>query len=77
MKMHGDFSTTFIELIPKEDKLKSFENFRPIPLCNYIYKIISKFIVRTMKRVLSKQNSGEQCVFLEGRHIHEAVKITQ
>jgi hypothetical protein len=75
-KMLGAFNTTFIALIPKEDNLTSFEKFRPISLCNCIYKIISKVIARRLKRVLSKQISREQFGFLEGRQIHEAVEIT-
>jgi hypothetical protein len=76
-RMLGAFNTTFIARIPKEDNLTSFEKFRPISLCNCIYKIISKVISKRLKRVLSKQISGEQFGFLEGRQIHEVVEIAQ
>jgi hypothetical protein len=49
-KMLGAFNTTFIALIPKEDNQHLLKNFRPISLCNCIYKIISKVISRRLKR---------------------------
>jgi hypothetical protein len=51
-KTFGAFNTTFIALIPKVDNPTSFEKFRPISLCNCIYKIISNVIARRLKRVL-------------------------
>ena len=51
-KMYAIFNSTFIDLIPKTDSSKSFEGFRPIFLCNSIYKIIAKFILTRVKRVL-------------------------
>jgi hypothetical protein len=38
------FNSTFISLIPKSNNPCSFEQLRPISLCNAIYKIISKII---------------------------------
>jgi hypothetical protein len=64
-------------MIPKDDNPTSFEKFRPISLCNCIYKIISKVIARRLKRVLSRKISNEQFGFLEGRKIHEAIDIAQ
>jgi hypothetical protein len=71
------FQHKFYSIDSKDDNPTTFEKFKPISLCNCIYKIISKVIARILKRVLSKQISSEQFGFLEGRKIHEAVGIAQ
>ena len=73
--IHGPLNSTFTALIPKKDKPTSFEDFRPISLCNCIYKIIAKVIARRLKSVLSHHISSEQFGFLEGRQIHEAIGV--
>lgn len=40
---------TFIALIPKVNNLERVSNFRPISLCNVIYKIIIKVIANRLK----------------------------
>jgi hypothetical protein len=72
-KMLGYFNTNFLALIPKDDNPTSFEKFKPISLCNCIYKIISKVIVRRLKRVLSRKIFDEEFGFLI--KIHEAIGI--
>jgi hypothetical protein len=42
--IHDPFNATFLALIPKVDNPSTLEDFRPISLCNSIYKIISKII---------------------------------
>ena len=49
------FNSTLIALIPKIDLPKSFEYFRPISLCNFIYKIIRKIISLQIRKVLGEQ----------------------
>lgn len=44
---------TYIALIPKVNNLISASNFRPIDLCNVIYKIVSKVLVNRLKQILS------------------------
>ena len=61
------FNTTFIALIPKVDNPNSFEEFRPISLCNYIYKVIGKIISIRIRKLLGHYISGEQFGFLLGR----------
>lgn len=51
--IHGPFNSTFIALIPKSAKPDSFDEFRPIALCNCIYKIISKVIAQRLKLNIS------------------------
>jgi hypothetical protein len=42
--MIKSFNATFLALIPKETKENTVEKFRPISLCNVIYKKISKMM---------------------------------
>jgi hypothetical protein len=75
--IHDPLNSTFIALIPKSDNPSSFDDFRPISLCNFLYKIISKVISRRLKIILSRNISSEQFGFLEGRKIHEAIGVAQ
>lgn len=76
-EIYSSFNTTFIALIPKTENPASFEDFRPISLCNTIYKIIAKIIVVRLKPILSECISNEQFGFLDGRQIHEAIGVAQ
>ena len=40
----ASLNSTFIALIPKKDNPQNFAEFRPISLCNLLYKLISKVI---------------------------------
>jgi hypothetical protein len=71
------FNSTFIALIPKLDNPSSLNDFRPISLCNCVYKVVSKVIARSMKGILSHHISGEQFGFLEGRQVYEAIGVAQ
>eukprot|EP00253_Pinus_taeda_P033361 PITA_33361 len=76
-EIHLPFNATFIALIPKKEDAESFEDFRPISLCNCVYKIIAKIIAMRLKPILSKNISSEQFGFLDRRQIHEAIGVAQ
>ena len=67
------FNVTFLTLIPKEEGVESSDKFRPIALCNVIYKIISKVIANRLKPLLPKLIRPEQSRFVEGRQILDGV----
>ena len=60
-------NSTFLPLIPKIDKPSTFADFRPISLCNLLYKLISKVIVVRLKPFLDSHISLEQYGFLKNR----------
>jgi hypothetical protein len=76
-KVNGALNATFLSLIPKNNKPDSFAGFRPISLCNLIYKLITKIIATRIKYYLSKGISKEQFGFLENRQITYAIGVAQ
>jgi hypothetical protein len=74
-QMPLSLNCTFITLIPKRENSDSLEDFKPISLCNFIYKIVFKVLARRLKRILSDKISSEHFRFLEGRQIHKAIGV--
>eukprot|EP00253_Pinus_taeda_P034418 PITA_34418 len=75
--MYNAINSTFIALIPKSDSPSSFDDYRPISLCNVLYNIISKIIANRIRPILSRHIAPHQFAFLEHRQIHEAVGAAQ
>eukprot|EP00253_Pinus_taeda_P033434 PITA_33434 len=61
--------TSFIALIPKQENAMTPDRFRPIALCNVVYKIISKIIANRLKPLLPTLVSEEKTRYVEGRQI--------
>jgi hypothetical protein len=62
-----EISDTLIALIPKTDTPSTYKEFRPISLCNIIYKIITKVLVHRLRPILNNIIGPFQSSFLPGR----------
>jgi hypothetical protein len=66
-------NATFLTLVPKEGHAHHPKQFRPIALCNAIYKLLTKVIARRLKPILPTIISPEQSGYVEGRQILDSV----
>ena len=53
------------------------QDFRPISLCNVIYKVIAKSLADRLKPVLPNYIDHSQATFIKNRHISSNIVITQ
>ena len=74
-KCYEKLITPFIALIPKKENPTKTQHFRPIGLCNTIYKTIFKIIVNRLRPLLDKLASSVQSAFIPGRSIHDSILL--
>eukprot|EP00253_Pinus_taeda_P007997 PITA_07997 len=74
--MYPGLNATFLALIPKSAKANKPEKYRPIVLCNIIYKILSKVIATRLNPLLPLIISPEQSGYVEGRQITDGIILT-
>jgi len=66
---------TFIALVPKVKSPNSPMDYRPISLCNVLYKLVSKVITNRLKDILHEVVHENQSAFVPGRLITNNILI--
>ena len=68
-------NVSFLALIPKKADVVEVKDFRPISLVGGIYKIISKVLANSLRRVAHSLISDSPNAFVKGRQILDSVLI--
>lgn len=73
--MPANINHTLISLVPKNKSPDKAKDYRPICLCNVLYKIISKTIPNRLKKLLPKLDSESQSAFMSSHFISNNILV--
>ena len=74
-KIPEGWNNTTIVLIPKVRNPQNITKYRPISLCNVLYKICSKVLANRLKEILDEIIAEEQSAFVPGRLITDNILV--
>lgn len=66
-----EINSTFTVLIPKVPNAATQDQFRPISLCNFLYKVITKILANRLKQVIPSLVRPTQTTFIKNGSIGE------
>ncbi|KAL5561445.1 hypothetical protein UlMin_031192 [Ulmus minor] len=75
--LHQSINSTNIVLVPKIKHPTTINHYRPIAVCNVIYKVISKLLADRLRPFLSSLICPTQNAFVPGRSIHDNSVLIQ
>ena len=70
-----DFNQMHLVLIPKKKNPMAMTDYRPISLCNVVYKLVSKTLVNRLKCILPDIISHTQSALVLGRLIVDNILV--
>ena len=69
--------SSLMVLLPKKESPGTFVDYRPMCLCNFLNKVITRVLCNRMKSIMSSLISPEQSTIVKGRDIMDNVLLAQ